>query len=185
MTPPLSSLARLELLEPAATLAAALALYDSLPPVPIEAMIGQWRGGEIATGHRFDGLLGPAGWYGKRFHSADAVDPLVFRRTDGRLFAGNPALMPLGLLDRFPALAKSKVSAAMFRAAAPRFATTESKARLRMTEYRGKVSATMIYDALPINDVFRLVDADTVIGAMDIRGYADPFIFTLRRDQKA
>jgi hypothetical protein len=26
-----------------------------------------------------------------------------------------------------------------------------------MTEYRGVVSATMIYDALPINDVFRKV----------------------------
>lgn len=182
MTQPLTPLARLETLESAASLAEALAFYDSLPPVSIEAMIGQWRGGEIATGHAFDGLLGPAGWYGKRFGSADAVDPLVFRRKDGRLFAGNPALMPLGLLDRFPKLAKSALSAALFRAAAPRFATSEPKARLRMTEYRGKVSATMIYDALPINDVFRLVDEDTVVGAMDIRGYADPFIFTLRRD---
>ena len=31
-------------------------------------------------------------------------------------------------------------------------------ARLRMTEYRGVVSATMIYDSLPLNDVFRKVD---------------------------
>ena len=62
MTQPLTPLARLETLEPAAPLAEALAFYDSLPPVSIEAMIGQWRGGEIATGHAFDGLLGPAGW---------------------------------------------------------------------------------------------------------------------------
>jgi hypothetical protein len=43
-------------------------------------------------------------------------------------------------------------------------------------------SATMIYDALPINDVFRKVDADTMLGAMDIRGTTEPFFFVLRRE---
>jgi Domain of unknown function (DUF4334) len=33
----------------------------------------------------------------------------------------------------------------------------------------GVVTATMSYDALPINDHFRRVDADTVIGVMDVR----------------
>jgi len=51
-----------------------------------------------------------------------------------------------------------------------------------MTEYRGVVSATMIYEALPINDLFRRVDRDTVIGAMDMRGHAAPFLFVLRRE---
>ena len=32
--------------------------------------------------------------------------------------------------------------------------TDEPKAWLRMTEYRGVVSATMIDDSLPINDIF-------------------------------
>ena len=162
-----------------------LAFYDSLPAVPVAALIGGWKGGEIATGHAFDGLLGPSGWHGKRFRSADAVDPLVFRGKDERLFAGNPALIPLGLIGRFPGLAKSKLSAGIFRAAGPLFATIKPAARLRMTEYRGVTSATMIYDALPINDVFRLVDADTLLGAMDIRGFADPFFFTLRREAVA
>jgi hypothetical protein len=46
-----------------------LAFYDSLPPVGLALMTGRWRGGEIATGHPFDGLLGPAGWHGKAFRS--------------------------------------------------------------------------------------------------------------------
>ena len=160
-----------------------LRFYDALPTVGIEQLIGRWQGGEIATGHAFDGLLGPAGWYGKEFRSADDVDPLLFRRKDGRLFAGNPALMPLTLLERMPRLAKHPLSAALFRAVAPLLATRRPRARLRMTEYRGKVSAAMIYDDLPILDVFRKVDDDTVIGAMDIRGHRKPFFFTLRRDR--
>jgi hypothetical protein len=51
-----------------------------------------------------------------------------------------------------------------------------------MVEYRGVVSGTMVYDALPINDHFRAVDDDTLLGAMDLRGLADPFLFVLRRE---
>jgi hypothetical protein len=60
--------------------------------------------------------------------------------------------------------------------------TEQPKARLRMTEYRGVVSATMIYDSLPINDVFRKVDEDCVLGAMDMRSTPQPFFFVLRRE---
>lgn len=179
-----TALARLEDLERSATLANALSFYDSLPAVPLKTVIGSWRGGEIATGHAFDGLLGPAGWHGKNFRSSDDVDPLVFRRSDGGLFAGNPALMPLTLLTRFPRMAHHPLSAALFRAVGPLLATRKPRARLRMTEYRGVVSATMVYDALPINDVFRLVNDDTLVGAMDIRDFPDPFFFTLRREER-
>ena len=48
--------------------------------------------------------------------------------------------------------------------------------------YRGVLTATMCYDALPINDVFRKVDNDTLVGAMDLRGLEMPFMFVLRRD---
>ena len=51
-----------------------------------------------------------------------------------------------------------------------------------MLEHRGVVSATMIYDALPICDVFRKVDDDTVLGLMDYRAFDKPFFFVLRRD---
>lgn len=63
--------------------------------------------------------------------------------------------------------------------------TDQFKARLRMTEYRGKLSATMIYDDWPTLDVFRQVDGDTVLGVMDARGMAAPYFFVLRRDAGA
>jgi hypothetical protein len=45
------------------------------------------------------------------------------------------------------------------------------------------VSATMIYDALPISDVFRRVDAHTLLGLMDYRALEKPFFFVLRREK--
>ena len=43
----------------------------------------------------------------------------------------------------------------------------------------------MIYDSLPINDVFRMVDEDTVMGVMDRKGEEQPFFFMLRRERQA
>jgi hypothetical protein len=59
--------------------------------------------------------------------------------------------------------------------------TSKPQARLRMMEYRGVVTATMSYNALPINDHFRRVDADTVIEVMDFRTIDRPFLFMRRR----
>ncbi|WP_114228117.1 MULTISPECIES: GXWXG domain-containing protein [Sphingomonas] len=176
----MSPLAQLEALEPAAPLADVLAFYDSLPGVAPEAMRGRWRGGEIATGHLYDGLLGPSGWWGKAFRSIDDVDPLLFER-GSELLAANPALLPLGLIERFPRLAKSAPAAALFRAVVPLLRTGKPRARLRPLTYRGVTSAAMIYDAHPIADCFRAVTPDVLLGAMDIRGHANPFVFTLRR----
>ena len=44
------------------------------------------------------------------------------------------------------------------------------------------MTAAMVYDALPIIDVFRRICADTVLGLMDMRGLRDPFFFLLQRD---
>ena len=49
-------------------------------------------------------------------------------------------------------------------------------------QYRGKCSATMIYDSVPINDVFRKIDSDTVLGLMDLKGMRAPFFFLLQRE---
>ena len=176
----MNPLAQLEALEPAAALADVLAFYDSLPAVAPAAMLGLWRGGEIATGHLYDGLLGPSGWWGKAFRSVDDVDPLIFERR-GKRFAGNPALMPLALIERFPRLAKSAPAAAAFRAISPVLRTRKPRARLRPLTFRGVTSAAMIYDAHPIADCFRAVGNDVLLGAMDIRGHANPYFFTLRR----
>ncbi|MCC5655076.1 DUF4334 domain-containing protein [Nostoc sp. XA013] len=50
-----------------------------------------------------------------------------------------------------------------------------------MMEYRGKMTATMIYDYLPINDSFRKVDENTVLGIMDYKNIPKPFFFILKR----
>lgn len=174
--------AQLATLERGTDTATALAFYDGLSPVAIEDMMGSWRGTELPTGHAVDGLLTKAGWHGKRFESADGAHPLVFSRGDGSVFAIDPAWIPLGLMTDWVGFTQRFASPGLVRVAALVAGTTRPKARLRMTEFRGVVSATMIYDALPINDAFRMVDRNTLIGAMDVRGHDAPFMFVLRRE---
>lgn len=166
----------------ASTAADALALFDALPPVPPEALLGHWHGEGFATGHRLDGLLEACHWQGKRFDSLEEVHPLVFRGPRDRLLCLDPAWMGAGmaLLMRLPGL-NPRRSGRLFQWLSPLLATRRSRARLRATAYRGQVSATMLYDQLPINDVFRRVDADTLFGLMDCKGDPVPFFFILRR----
>lgn len=161
----------------------ALALFDVLEPVPVEFMLGPWKGEGFATNHPMDGLLEAYHWYGKRFESTEAVHPLVFKTLGGDFAYLNPAFMgpSLGLSSRV-AMPKSAAAGRMFQTFIPLMSTNKSRARLRMTEYRGKSSATMVYDQLPINDVFRKVDDNTVFGVMDLKGMKQPFFFILRRE---
>lgn len=55
------------------------------------------------------------------------------------------------------------------------------KATLRMVEFRGRSTATMIYDKHPILDHFRRITDDLVMGVMDRKGDAAPLLFYLRR----
>ena len=64
----------------------------------------------------------------------------------------------------------------------PAVETTKHRARLRDLEYRGVVSVAMVYDHLPIIDMFRQVDANTLLGVMDQRGMEQPYFFVLTRD---
>ena len=157
----------------------ALAAFDAAKPVTIEQILGRWRGAGLPTGHPLDGLLEWYGWYGKDFHDADRVDPLLFAR-GGTPFAVSPRLMPLGLAA-FPGVARSRWARWLFYRCLPLVRTTRPAARLRMIEYRGVVTATMIYDHLPIHDVFRRLDDHSLIGLMDQRGSPQPFFFLLRR----
>ena len=158
----------------------ALALFDQLDPVSVDFMLGRWRGEGVNTGHPMDGLLEHYGWHGKHFHSADQVDPLVFneqRRMPPRvLFPG------LKLNDK---LIRSKAMPSVFRLLSPLLESNQCAARLRRTEYRGKITATMIYDHLPINDVCARIDDNTVLGVMDQKGVEQPFIFILHREVPA
>jgi hypothetical protein len=165
------------------TTAEAFARFDALPPVEIPFLLGAWKGESFPTGHPLDGALEAFHWHGKRFDSAEDVHPLVFTALNGGQVCIDPrAVGPgLSLSDRVP-VPKSAVVGRLFQLLMPLVVTSRSAARLRMTAYRGVVSATMIYDHLPINDIFRRVDDATVLGVMDRKGMDPPFFFLLRRE---
>ena len=159
----------------------ALAFFDSLPTVAADELIGRWRGSGVPTGSPLDGLLEAYGWYGKQFLDAERVHPLLFRGWGG---PGpiDPALIPIGVLRDRPAVAHSAVARAAFSVVRPLLRTAKPRARLRTVEHRGVATAAMVYDAVPIIDVFRRVSADRVLGLMDLRGLTQPVFFLLERD---
>ncbi|WP_227981784.1 DUF4334 domain-containing protein [Nocardia spumae] len=166
-----------------ATVEQAWQLYDSLPAVAVSEIItGRWTGAELDTGHPWAGVLVESGWYGKQFDSPDEVQPLLFAGPDGQVFGVDPRRVPLGLAGWFPT-AGFRAARRMLPALRPLLRTGRGRARLRDIEYRGKVGAAMIYDHLPIIDIFRRVDDDTLLGVMDMRGMDDPYFFVLRRER--
>ena len=159
-----------------------LALADRLPGVAVEEMTGRWRGAELPTGSPLDGLLPAHRWWGKEVRDADTVHPLLFHDRTGRPRPVDPALVPLSVLRTAPGVAHSRVLRRVFPGVRPLLSTDKPKARLRTMEHRGVVTAAMVYDALPIIDVFRRVTADQVLGLMDMRGLREPFFFLLDRE---
>ncbi len=161
----------------------AIALFDCLDPVDLEWMFGCWKGAEFSTRHPMDGFLEPLGWYGKEFVNPECVHPLLFSsgKNDTFKVAADPQVLSL-VIRLLPILKNTnKRILEMLRWTLFTQKTESSQARLRMVEYRGKLSATMIYDRLPICDVFRKVDDRTVLGWMDLKEWP-PFFFTLTKD---
>ena len=72
-------------------LEAVLTVFDALPAVDVEAMIGEWDGTIVRTGHRGEGRLAQLGWVGKTFRAPDDVDPIVGHDAAGERVA-NPVL---------------------------------------------------------------------------------------------
>jgi hypothetical protein len=159
--------------------AEAEALFLSLGPVRVERLTEFWRGRSVETGHPVDELLRVSGWIGKEFLSAEAVHPLVHEGAFGR-YRMNPGLVPLGLI-RALGMAQWPGMLGAVRALGPLMATKAPRARLRMIDDRGTVTAAMVYDQRPIIDVFREVDGETVMGRMDERGQR-PAFFVLTRE---
>ena len=164
-----------------ATKEEALSVFDSLETISVEFMHGRWKGSDIHTGHYFDGLFDAADFYGKIFLNNEEVHPLVFFGADKKeLYSVNPKLAPLNI-----ELPKDERTATMMKMGRILLETKESKARLRNLEYRGRVSATMIYDDIPIMDTFVKIDDNRVLGAMDFKGQSHPFFFVLERDDQS
>jgi len=154
-----------------------LSFFDELESVNTEELIGQWKGKEIQTGHRMNGLLENLNWYGKTFISEEIVHPLVFRSFSGHTqYSVNPQLIPLSI--NFP---KNRFSRLLFNLVKPFIKTNKSCARLRMVEYRNAITCTMIYDSKPINDHFKKIDNQTLLGLMDMKN-EDPFFFLLEKE---
>ena len=62
-----------------------------------------------------------------------------------------------------------------------------AEASLWPVEFRGETTATMVYDAMPVFDHFKRVDADTLMGIMNGKlesafGVRDLYYFWLERD---
>ncbi|MGY1826874.1 MULTISPECIES: DUF4334 domain-containing protein [unclassified Blastococcus] len=156
-------------------------MFDSGSAVAVEEMTGRWRGSGVPTGSPLDGLLEAYGWWGKEFFDAETAHPLLFATRSGPRPV-EPALVPVGVLRGLPGVARSTAARLAFTAVRPLLMTTRPTARLRALEHRGVVTAAMVYDRLPIIDVFRRVDGRTVLGLMDLRGLPDPFFFLLTRE---
>lgn len=59
-----------------------MSLFEQLEPASAEFMIGQWHGGKFDGGKEPD----PINWYGKRFVSANHVEPMLARKEDGEVY---------------------------------------------------------------------------------------------------
>jgi Domain of unknown function (DUF4334)/GXWXG protein len=116
-------------------------LWASLVPATIEGMIGEWKGGEFATGHKMNGRLEKARWFGKTFKSAEDVQPLVCLDDDGNKFSN--------------------------------VAMGKGEASLWLENFRGEITATMVYDGQPVHDHFKKIDDDAVMGIMNGKGVLD------------
>lgn len=159
-----------------------LARYDALAPLSIDDMLGHWAGSELRSGHPFDGILQGLGWYGKAFRTGEDVDPLLFHASNGRIRPLDPARLPVKLALGFPRLGRAAIAQTVFGLVQPLFTARGPAARLREIRHRGAHSAAMIYDARPIIDHFRRIDAHRVLGLMDMRWTGTPYFFLLTKD---
>jgi hypothetical protein len=115
--------------------------WSTLAPATIDGMIGEWKGGDFFTGHKMNGQLEKAGWFGKTFKSAADVQPLVCLDADGNKFSN--------------------------------VAMGKGEASLWLEDFRGEVTATMVYDGQPVHDHFKRIDDDAVMGIMNGKGVLD------------
>lgn len=162
------------------TIETALEIFDTLDTVDLEFMLGTWQGLELSTNHPLDGWLKLSNWYGKEFIDFENVHPLLFSDNQGKIFKVAPNSLGLDLLLKSP-IPQNNFLKPVYMTIISLFKTEDSQARLRMIEYRGKVSATMSYDYLPINDHFRKVDENMVMGVMDLKNISQLFCFLLKR----
>ncbi|MET1057023.1 MAG: DUF4334 domain-containing protein [Pedobacter sp.] len=80
--------------------------FDSLEPITLEEILGEWKGGQLKTGHPIVAALEGIRWYGKTFISQLDVKPLVCVDKDGNFFSdtesmnGEASIWPVAFRDK-------------------------------------------------------------------------------------
>jgi hypothetical protein len=115
-----------------------------------------WAGLEPAT---VDGMIGE--WQGGEFVTGHKMNgKLAKLGWFGKTFNSAADVKPLVCLD----------------ADGNKFSNVEwgkGEASLWLEEFRGEVTATMVYDGQPIHDHFKKIDDDAVMGIMNGKGVLD------------
>jgi hypothetical protein len=90
--------------------------------------------------------------------------------------------MPTALALAAPRLARSAPSRAAFHALQPLLKARRPGATLEPRAFRGHTGTALVYRSQPIADHLRSISPDQVLGLMERRGMAQPFLFLLTRD---
>lgn len=64
-------------------------IWAALDTVKSADIVGHWKGDEFQTGHKMNGQLQAARWYGKFFDSVNEVEPIVCYDEAGQLFSNH------------------------------------------------------------------------------------------------
>ncbi|KAJ1715453.1 hypothetical protein AFGD_009378 [Aspergillus flavus] len=59
-------------------------IFDKLPPIKPNQLIGEWNGGFFDTGHQVASTLKEIRWVDKSFKSTDDVDPVIIEKNGER-----------------------------------------------------------------------------------------------------
>ena len=119
-------------------------------------------------------ILGP--WRGGDFATGHIASTVLEKvRWHGKRFDGPMEAVPLVCRDEDGELHSHKEAGG------------GGEASLWPVEFRGEVTATMVYDRLPVLDHFKKVDDDTLMGIMNGKlesafGVKDLYYFWLERD---
>jgi hypothetical protein len=113
------------------------ALWSQLEVVDAASILGSWRGFAFPTGHPVELVLAASRWHGKRFLALDDAKPLICRTEDEDG-------------DLYSDTTSGRGEASLWN-----------------IEFRGEVTAAMVYDNMAVVDHFKRVDDHSLMGVMN------------------
>jgi len=159
----------------------ALEFYDSLEPITFEELleVGEWHGAEIETEHIMDGVLEAVKWHGKRFEPNRGIHPLLYKGITGKIHSVDAGKIPFQHLVKLPRW----LIRIAFVFVAPLIHTKKPCTQFWDVEYRGKRTGAMVWDGLPIVEVFARINENEVLGVTVSKWFdpGPPYFFTLTK----